>query len=73
MCLLWRNGWKNMINERFSKKDISQTIKVLFLILALIVAYLFALNGRFIKIDDEYYFDKWTKTMLEIKRVDFIE
>lgn len=40
---------------------------------ALIVAFLFAQNGRYMMIDDEYYFDKWTKTMLEIKRYEIIE
>lgn len=44
-----------------------QIAVVLFLILVLVIAYLFALNGRYIKIDDEYYFDKWTKTMLWIE------
>lgn len=67
MCLLWKNGWKNMINELFSKNDISQTIKVLFLILALIVAFLFALNGRYMMIDEDYYLDKWKK---EVRSVD---
>lgn len=47
--------------------SVSQTIKALFLILTLIVAFLFALNGRYMMIDDEYYFDKWTKTMLWIE------
>ena len=60
-------------NKPHSRILFFQAIKALFFVLALFVAYLFALNGRFIKIDDEYYFDKWTKTMLEIKRVDFIE
>lgn len=60
-------------NKPHSRILFSQAIKILFLVLALFVVYLFALNGRYIKIDDEYYFDKWTKTMLEIKRVDFIE
>lgn len=52
---------------------VSRTIKVSFLILALIVAYLFALNGRYIKEDDEYYFDKWTKTILVIERYETIK
>ena len=58
-----------------SKKHISmsQVVKLLFLVLALIVAYLFALNGRYIKIDDEYYFDKWTKTMLWIGSEEIIK
>lgn len=43
------------------------------MVLALIVAYLFALNGRYVKLDDDYYFDKWTKTMLEIQRVEQVE
>lgn len=49
-----------------TKKHISmlQMIKVLFLILALIVAFLFALNGRYIKADEQIYFDKWKKTLI---------
>lgn len=45
----------------------SRVIKVLFLVLALIVAFLFALNGRYMMIDDDYYLDKWKK---EIRSVD---
>lgn len=44
----------------------SQTIKVLFIILALIVAFLFALNGRYAMIDEDYYFDKWKKEVREV-------
>ena len=62
---MMENGWKNMINERFSKK-VSQTIKVLFLILVLILAFLFALNGRYMMIDDDYYLDKWKKEVRSI-------
>ncbi len=49
-------------NKRFTRTQITQTIKVLFFMFALIVAYLFALNGRYIKIEDDKFFDKWTKT-----------
>lgn len=45
-------------NKPFSRFLISQTIKVLLCLFALIVAYLFALNRRFIKDDEGYYFDK---------------
>lgn len=47
---------------------IVQTIKLLFFAFALIVAYLFALNGRYTKIDDVLFFDKWKKTIVEISR-----
>lgn len=47
---------------------IVQTIKLLFFAFALIVAYLFALNGRYTKIDDVLFFDKWKKTLVEITR-----
>lgn len=47
---------------------IVQTIKLLFFAFALIVAYLFALNGRYTKIDDVLFFDKWKKTLVEISR-----
>ena len=52
---------------------ISKTIKVLLLVFVLIIAYLFALNGRFIKQDSDVYFDKWTKTILVIDRYKTIE
>lgn len=68
------NGEMNKApNKPFRATLITQTIKVLFFVFALIVAFLFALNGRYMMIDDEYYFDKWTKTMLEIKRYEIIE
>ena len=56
------------MNNKHYSVSVLQAIKVLLLVLALIVAYLFALNGRYIQVDDEYYFDKWTKSMLEITR-----
>lgn len=52
--------------------DFWRAIKVLFFVLALIVAYLFALNGRYYPIDDgqiDEYFDKWTKTIMVIERI----
>lgn len=60
-------------NKPFLRIKTSGTTKVSFLAFALIVAFLFALNGRYMKIEDEYYFDKWTKTMLEINRIEVIE
>jgi|GEM_PF-4115502 len=35
------------------------TSKVILFIAVLILAYLFALNGRYIQEDSEVYFDKW--------------
>lgn len=52
---------------------ISQNLKILFCICTLIIAYLFALNGRYVKEDDEYYFDKWTKTILVIENYKAVE
>lgn len=43
---------------------IVQTIKLLFFAFALIVAYLFALNGRYTKIDDVAFFDKWKNKII---------
>lgn len=48
-------------------------VMTVFLVIALCIAYLFALNGRYIQVDDDYYFDKWTKSMLEITRYKTIE
>lgn len=61
------------INKLFTFPHISKVIKVLLYVSALIIAFLFALNGRYIKVADEYYFDKWTKTMLEIEKYEVIE
>lgn len=57
-------------NKPYISIRIAWTIKVLFLILALILAYLFALNGRYAQVDTDYdlYFDKWTKTIVTIDR-----
>lgn len=52
---------------------IVQTIKLLFFAFALIVAYLFALNGRYTKIDDVLFFDKWKKTLVEITRYEEVK
>lgn len=47
--------------------------KIVLLIILLVIGYLFALNGRYIKVDDEYYFDKWTKTILEIQKYEEVK
>lgn len=51
----------------------SQAIKVLFFVLALIVAFLFALNGRYAMVSADEFFDKWTKTIIAIDRYEVIE
>lgn len=48
--------------------SIAKTVKILIVALVLIIAYLFALNGRYTKIDDDFYFDKWTQTLLIIEK-----
>ena len=62
------------LNKPHTRISISHAITVLFITIALVIAYLFALNGRYIQGDDEFiYFDKWTKSMLEINRYKTIE
>ncbi len=40
-------------------------LKCIFLVLALIVAFLFALNGRYMLVEKEWVvMDKWTKTLI---------
>lgn len=51
-----------------NKSDKHYILKILFFALALVLAYLFALNGRYIKVDYEVYFDKWTRQMIIIDR-----
>lgn len=60
-------------NKPLARLHMNRMIKVSLLLFALIIALLFALNGRYIKVADEYYFDKWTKTMLEIGKYEVIE
>ena len=42
-------------------------------IFALIVAFLFALNGRYMQIADDEFFDKWTKTIIAIEKYEIIK
>lgn len=63
----------NTPNKPHTRISISHAITVLFITIALVIAYLFALNGRYIQVDDDYYFDKWTKSMLEIARYKTVE
>lgn len=52
-------------NKPHTRISVSRTIKVLFLILTLIVAFLFALNGRYTPAGEKGAFmDKWTKTLI---------
>lgn len=60
-------------NNPYRNTQIANIIKGAFLVIVLVIAYLFALNGRYIQVDDDYYFDKWTKSMLEITRYKTIE
>ena len=48
-------------------------VMTVFLAIALCIAYLFALNGRYIQEDDGVYFDKWTKSIVEIVRYKTVE
>lgn len=41
-------------------------------VIALVFVYLFALNGRYDKIEGAAYFDKWTKTILIINKTEEI-
>lgn len=58
------------INKLFTFPHISKVIKVLLFVSVLIVAFLFALNGRYSHVGGLLYFGKWTK---EIKKYEVIE
>lgn len=60
-------------NKRFTRTQITQTTKVLVFVFALIVAFLFALNGRYMQIADDEFFDKWTKTIIAIEKYEIIK
>lgn len=62
-----------MNNKHYTSVSVLQAIKILLCICALVLAYLFALNGRYIKEDSEYYFDKWTKKILVIENYETVE
>lgn len=40
-------------------------IAIVFAMLLSCIMYLFALNGRYTKLDDDYLFDKWTGTRID--------
>lgn len=63
----------NTPNKPHTRISISHAITVLFIAIALVIAYLFALNGRYIQEDDGVYFDKWTKSIVEIVRYKTVE
>lgn len=62
-----------MCFKRFTRTQITQTIKVLFFVFALIVAFLFALNGRYMQVSDDEFSDKWTKTIIAIEKYEIIK
>ena len=53
------------INKLFTFPHILKVIKVLLFVSVLIVAFLFALNGRYSHVGGLLYFDKWTKEIKE--------
>lgn len=65
------------MNESQNKPDrctlTARTIKVSLAVFALIVAYLYALNGRYIHVEDDVFFDKWTETMLFVEKERVVE
>ena len=50
-----------------------EVVKCAIVFIALVIAYLFALNGRYTKVDVDAHFDKWTKTILIIGKEKYIE
>lgn len=48
--------------------EIPWKIKLILIVIALCIAYLFALNGRYSKFDEEYFFmfDSWTNSMYQL-------
>lgn len=53
-------------NKPHTRIFVSQTIKVLFFVFALIIAFLFALNGRYMVVDEGYILDKWKKEVIDM-------
>lgn len=48
-------------------------IKSIIAILMLIILYLFALNGRYSKIEDNIYFDKWKRCIIVVNKTIDVE
>lgn len=44
-----------------NNKNLLQTVKFAIIFAAIVISYLFALNGRYSYCDDFVFFDKWTK------------
>lgn len=49
----------------FKMGKIEKLMKAVFYTAIIILAYLYVLNGRYSKVDDYCYFDKWTKRIVE--------
>ena len=60
----------NKISEKpCARVSTLQLIRILFFAFALIVAFLFALNGRYVMIDEDYYLDKWKKEVRSVNEL----
>lgn len=53
-----------------NKKDKVNIFKIVVIILALILAYLFALNGRYLSFGNAPILDKWTRAFVVYDAVD---
>ena len=59
-------------NYKIDTYTIIQSIKLALMIIALIIAYFYVLNGRYMYISDDYLFDKWDKSKIYIKRAKIV-
>lgn len=53
-----------------NKKDKVNIFKAVVIVAALIIAYLFALNGRYLSFGNAPILDKWTRTFVVYDAVD---
>lgn len=56
------------MQNKINKIDVFAAI---FRTVALGIAFLFALNGRYIKVDDDQYFDKWRCVIVWLNDKDY--
>lgn len=56
---------KEYYMEPNKKINYSGIVKSVIAVAVLIILYLFALNGRYSKVHDDYYFDKWRRCVVE--------
>lgn len=59
--------WIIITFKRGIEMIIYRVIKIILIVIALVILYLFALNGRYEKVYGPVFFDKWGKVLIEVR------